>query len=61
MMWRVILMLEQVRRYLEVLDQGMQDNQILLLKLHPLVQKGLDLDSYHHIRLFHQTLIPMMY
>ena len=47
---------EQVRRYLEVLDQGMQDNQILLLKLHPLVQKGLDLDSYHHIRPFPSEL-----
>ena len=47
---------EQVRRYLEVLDQGMQDNQILLLKLHPLVQKGLDLDSYHHIRPFPSDL-----
>ena len=47
---------EQVRHYLEVLDQGMQDNQILLLKLHPLVQKGLDLDSYHHIRPFPSEL-----
>ena len=47
---------EQVRSYLEVIDKGMQDDQILLLKLHPLVQKGLDLDNYRHIRPFPSEL-----
>lgn len=42
----------QIREYLSRLDHLLQDNQILLVKLHPFVQNLLPVDSYHHIRSF---------
>lgn len=42
----------QIRDYLSRLDHLLQDNQILLVKLHPFVQNLLPVDSYHHIRSF---------
>lgn len=41
-----------VKDYLEHIDQQLTDRQLLLVKLHPLVQKCLDTDSYRHIRPF---------
>lgn len=41
-----------VKDYLRRMDQQLTDQQILLVKLHPLVQSQLDTDSYQHIRPF---------
>lgn len=41
-----------VKNYLDRIDQQLTDRQIILVKLHPLVQKCLDTDSYRHIRPF---------
>lgn len=41
-----------VKDYLNRIDAKLTDRQILLVKLHPLVQKLLDTDSYRHIRPF---------
>ena len=41
-----------VKDYLSRIDQQLTDRQILLVKLHPLVQSQLDTDSYQHIRPF---------
>ena len=47
---------EQVKEYLRIIDSRMDDNQILLVKLHPLVQKQLGQITYRHIRPFPQDL-----
>lgn len=41
-----------VKDYLSRIDRQLTDRQILLVKLHPLVQSQLDTDSYEHIRPF---------
>ena len=41
-----------VKDYLDRIDRQLTDRQLLLVKLHPLVQKGLDTDSYRHIQSF---------
>lgn len=41
-----------VKDYLSRIDRQLTDRQILLVKLHPLVQSQLDTDSYQHIRPF---------
>ena len=44
--------ISQVRDYLSRLDHLLEDNQILLVKLHPFVQNLLPVENYHHIRSF---------
>ena len=44
--------ISQVRDHLSRLDHLLEDNQILLVKLHPFVQNLLPVDNYKHIRSF---------
>ncbi len=42
----------QISDYLHELDAGLDDNQVMFVKLHPYVKEGMDYDDFDHIRPF---------
>lgn len=42
--------IEQLKEYLRALDEGLTDDQVLYVKLHPIVNDMIELDGFKHIK-----------